>query len=467
MGDLSDQFSRLGLSDLQSRSASQSPASCCPLSASQQRHINHTVNNKIRCQLVQSDLIQGTVYAAKETCSQYTKFGWTPFDREKRCKEISSACKVDFRMIYQTPPFLCAFRAEQIVQALIQGSVHQRAGCKCRTEHHDWHMTDFHRLIAQSTIVYTWLAREPYDMSTGKLKPEWVQALDIWCEILKSTVPLEWDDFFLSGLSLRSPSCQVPLSPEPRKSPSPGKTARSASASPEPCPRMKKNGSRVRPQRLSQFDSSPASIQPNSVFDDDGLSNCGTSTPGSSPILPSDTTPSKLTKGMETEASPASTLARSDSPIHFSLPKLKKPTEPVVAGDASEGNNELDEEGHVIEDPAQMSETESPAEYHSTPDDRFLLEGSRSQTIIAQCHASTAPSQPLQHPHGLDSTPTVSAAPPCLDGVHFSRAKPLPCVYAACFLCVALFPVCAAYVACGLAALPLFHSVDCVPAHIS
>lgn len=403
------------------------------------------VKNKIKIQLVQSDLIKGTVYVAKETSSQFTVFGWTTFYGEKSCKEISSACKVQFRTIYQTPPFLCASRAEQIVHSLIQGSIHQRVGCKCRTEHHEWHMTDFHHLIAQTTVVYTWLAQEPYDMSTRKLKPEWIQALDIWCERLKSTVPLEWDDFFLGGLSLRSPSSQVPLTPKKRKSPSMETTDQPASTSPEPRSRMKRNG-RVRPLRLSQSNSSPAIIPPTSVFDDDGLSDCGTSTPASSSIFRSDMTPSKMTYGMKPEASPAPRLGRSDSAVHFPFSELKKAIEPIVVGDASEGDK-LDEQGCVPEDLKQMIETEPAAEDYFTADEG-VLEGSQGQTIISQCHSSTAPSRPQRHTDGL----TASAAPPCLDGVRSARAKTPACVYAACFLCVfCLLPVCAACVACGFA----------------
>jgi T5orf172 domain len=483
MGDLSDQFSRLGMSDHRSPSASYSPAPSCPLAASQQRHVNDMVKKKIRLQLVQSDLIQGTVYVAKETCSPYTKIGWTTFDRETRWKEISSACKMKFSKIYQTPPFLCAFRAEQIIQSLVQGSVHQRVGCKCRTEHHEWHMTDFHRLIAQTTIVYTWLAQEPYNMSTRELKPEWVQALNIWCECLKSTVPPDWDDFFLGGLSLRSPSSQVPLTPESCKSSSTRTTA-SASGSPKPRLRTKRNGSRARSQRISQSDSSLAITQPNSVFDDEDLPDCATSTPSSLPTSQLDTPPPKITYDVQPEASPASTLGCSGSPIHFPLPKLEKSTEPVVTGEASAGD-ELAEESGVLEDPAQMSETEPTAEDYFTADEG-LLEASRNQTIarmseseptaedyftadegsleecrsqnIAQCHVSTAPSQPQLHLHDLDRPSPTSAAPACIDGVRSARAKTSACVYAMCFLfMICMLPICAACaacLACGFAPLP-------------
>ncbi len=74
---------------------------------------------------------------------------------------------------------------------------------------------DFSLVMIQVHLVYSWMARKPYDVATCKLTPEWKQASRVWDSSQDTAEPSEWAEFFIAGLSLRSVPKTEQASPSP------------------------------------------------------------------------------------------------------------------------------------------------------------------------------------------------------------------------------------------------------------
>jgi hypothetical protein len=165
------------------------------------RWIKATVK-KIGEEVTYKDLKPAIVYVADAAETRFTKVGFSKYPDETRPLEITKRCGVAFERTYRTTSFYCAFRAEQIVHDVLTAWAHDRLKCKCGKVNREWYKRSFAYIITLVNLVHTWIAREPYDLETRRLKDEWKEALYIWNSTQDTTKPLSWPEFFLVGLEL-------------------------------------------------------------------------------------------------------------------------------------------------------------------------------------------------------------------------------------------------------------------------
>jgi hypothetical protein len=195
------QTSRLALSDGEPFPPAASPSFFSAHSHEKRGWIRKTVK-KIGQAVGELDVDPAIVYVAKERDTHFTKVGFSEFADATRFKVITKSCGVAFEKTYRTLPFRCAHRAEQIVHKVLHQWAHDRRQCKCGRINCEWYKRTFGFTIALVNLVHTWMAQEPYDMRTRRLKDEWKEALFLWDNSQDTTKPLSWPEFFLIGLKL-------------------------------------------------------------------------------------------------------------------------------------------------------------------------------------------------------------------------------------------------------------------------
>lgn len=106
--------------------------------------------------LVQKDQRLGTVYVAKQAGTNFCKVGFAGGDAKQRLNALNK-CAGKRESSYSTPPTVCAWRAEHILQILLYHKGHARERCSCGRRNWEWFQYSYQDIMFQVQTVYSWL----------------------------------------------------------------------------------------------------------------------------------------------------------------------------------------------------------------------------------------------------------------------------------------------------------------------
>ena len=152
--------------------------------------------------------ILGIVYVAKEMQSDFVKAGYSTDWDGTSFMDITTRCGVLVEKSYRTRPFYGAYRAVQLLHRVLYQWAHHRHDCRCGKKSCEWYKKNFGDVITLVNLVQSWMAQEPYNRKSGKLREKWKEASRLWDARQDTLEPLELSEFLLMGLELRLP-CQI------------------------------------------------------------------------------------------------------------------------------------------------------------------------------------------------------------------------------------------------------------------